>query len=69
MKSGIGIAALPTPLGDGEPDLVQVLPPVAELSRAWRLLCHPDNRRHDKVAAFFDFVETEIAALRPVLTG
>ncbi|MCB1336650.1 MAG: LysR family transcriptional regulator [Maritimibacter sp.] len=69
VKSGIGIAALPTPLGDGEPDLVQVLPPVAELSRAWRLLCHPDNRRHDKVAAFFDFVETEIAALRPVLTG
>lgn len=69
VKSGVGIAALPTPLGDGEPDLVQVLPPVAELSRAWRLLCHPDSRRLDKVAAFFEFVETQIAALRPVLTG
>lgn len=69
VKSGVGIAPLPTALGDSEPDLVQVLPPVAELSRAWRLLCHPDNRRLEKVAAFFDFVETQIAALRPVLTG
>lgn len=69
VKSGVGIGALPTPLGDGDPDLVQVLPPVAELSRAWRLLCHPDTRNLHRVDAFFKFVETEIDALRPVLTG
>jgi DNA-binding transcriptional LysR family regulator len=68
-KSGVGIAALPTALGDGEPDLVQVLPRVPALDRAWRLLCHPDARHLRRVDAFFRFVETEIAALRPVLTG
>lgn len=68
-KSGVGIAALPTPLGDGAEDLVQVLPPVPELSRAWRLLCHPDVRDLHRVDVFFDFVGTQIEALRPVLTG
>ena len=69
VKSGVGIAALPTPLGDAEPDLVQVLPPVPELNRAWRLLCHPEMRHLYRIEAFFDFVETRIAALKPVLTG
>lgn len=69
VKSGVGIAALPTPLGDGDPDLVQILPPVPELNRAWRLLCHPDVRRLYRVDAFFDFVGTQIDELRPVLTG
>ena len=34
-KSGIGVAALPTALGDAEPDLVRILGPVPELTRAW----------------------------------
>ncbi|WP_245944139.1 LysR family transcriptional regulator [Acuticoccus kandeliae] len=69
VKSGVGIAALPTPLGDGDPDLTRVLPPVPELSRAWRLLCHPDSRRLYRVRSFFDFVGTQIEELKPVLTG
>ncbi|MCX7289371.1 MAG: LysR substrate-binding domain-containing protein, partial [Rhodobacterales bacterium] len=40
-KSGVGLAALPVALGDSEPDLVRVLPVVPELTRAWRILCHP----------------------------
>lgn len=68
-KAGVGIAALPTPLGDAEPDLVQILPPVPELGRAWRLLCHPDARHLRRVDAFFEFVGTQIDALKPVLTG
>lgn len=68
-RAGVGIAALPTPLGDGEPDLVQILPPVPALARAWRLLCHPDVRHLRRVEAFFDFVEAEAGALRPILTG
>jgi len=68
-KAGVGIAALPLPLGDGESDLVQVLPPVPELSRAWRLLCHPDTRHLRRVDAFFEFVGSQIGALKPVLTG
>ena len=42
-KSGVGIAILPIALGDAELDLVRVLPPVPELTPAWRVLCHPDQ--------------------------
>ncbi len=69
VKSGVGIAALPLPLGDGEPDLVQILPPVPELTRVWRVLCHPDARYLRRVDAFFKFVGAQMDALRPVLTG
>ncbi len=68
-KSGIGVAMLPIALGDAEPDLVRVLPPVPELTRPWRVLCHPDQRHQCRVSAFFDFVQAELAALKPILTG
>lgn len=69
VKSGVGIAALPIALGDAEPDLVRVLPPVLALTRAWRLLAHPDVRHLHRVEAFFDFVGEEAANLQPVLSG
>ena len=68
-KAGVGIAALPTALGDAEADLVRVLGPIPALSRAWRLLAHPDVRDLPKVAMFFDFVASETAALKTILTG
>lgn len=68
-KSGIGLAPLPTALGDAEADLVRVLGPIPELARSWRLLAHPDVRRTARVSAFFDFIAGEIDTLKPVLTG
>lgn len=68
-KSGVGIAPLPTALGDAEPDLVRVLGPIPELTRAWRLLTSPELRTTPRVSAFFDFVLGELETLRPVLTG
>lgn len=68
-KSGVGLAPLPIALGDAESDLVRVLGPVPALTRNWRLLTHPDLRHTPRVAAFFDFITDEIAALRPILTG
>lgn len=68
-KSGIGLAPLPTAIGDNEPALVKVLGPIPELTRSWRLLTHPDLRHTPRVAAFFDFINDEIAALRPILSG
>jgi DNA-binding transcriptional LysR family regulator len=65
----VGIAPLPTALGDAEEDLVRVLGPIPELARIWRLLAHPDVRRTPRVSAFFDFIIEEIDALRPILTG
>jgi len=69
VKSGVGIAPLPTALGDAEEDLVRVLGPVPELTRIWRLLAHPDLRRTPRVSAFFDFITGELEALKPILTG
>jgi len=68
-KSGVGVAPLPTALGDEEADLVRVLGPIPELARIWRLLTSPELRRTPRVSAFFDFIGDEIEALRPILTG
>lgn len=68
-KAGVGIAALPIALGDSEPELLRILPPIPDLTRAWRLLAHPDARHLHRVDAFFRFVESEAEALRSVLTG
>jgi DNA-binding transcriptional LysR family regulator len=68
-KSGIGAAPMPTALGDSESDLVRLLDPIPELTRSWRILAHPDMRKSPGVSAFFDFVNDEIAALKPILTG
>jgi DNA-binding transcriptional LysR family regulator len=68
-KAGVGVAPLPTALGDAEPDLVRVIEPVAELTRSWRVLTTPQLRRTPRVAAFFDFVVQESDTLRPIITG
>ena len=68
-RSGVGLAPLPTALGDAEADLVRVLGPIPELQRSWRLLAHPDLRKTPRVDAFFAFVNDELPALRPILTG
>lgn len=69
VRAGLGVAPLPTTLGDAEEDLVQVLPPVAELARSWYLLSHPDLRRTPRVAAFVDHVLDDIPALKRALIG
>ena len=48
---------------------MQVIPPVADLQRSWRLLTHPDLRHTPRVAAFFAFIDDERDALRSILTG
>jgi DNA-binding transcriptional LysR family regulator len=69
VKAGIGIAPLPTTLGDAEETLVQVLPPVEQLTRAWYLLTNPDLRKTPRVAAFVDHVLENVPALRMALIG
>jgi DNA-binding transcriptional LysR family regulator len=69
VRAGLGIGALPTTIADSEETLVQVLPPVPELARAWYLLCHPELRTAPRVAAFIDFASEQIALLRKILSG
>jgi DNA-binding transcriptional LysR family regulator len=68
-RAGLGLAPLPQPIGKAEPELVEVLGPIDELTRIWRVLAAPEQRHTARVAAFFDFIVDEIEALRPVLTG
>lgn len=69
VKAGIGVAPLPTALGDAEEDLVRVLEPIPELARIWRLLTTHELRRTPRVSALFDFLVEEIETLKPILTG
>jgi DNA-binding transcriptional LysR family regulator len=69
IRSGLGLGALPTSLGNAEADLVHILGPVPELTRAWRILAHPDVRKTPRISAFFDFIASETEALKPILTG
>lgn len=69
VKAGLGIAPLPTTLGDAEEALVQVLPPVEELTRSWYLLSHPDLRKVPRIATFIDYMLDNIGALRIALIG
>lgn len=68
-KANVGLAALPTALGDAEPDLIRLFGPVPELTRIWRILTTRQLRRTPRVALFFEFMVQEIATLRPILTG
>jgi hypothetical protein len=46
-----------------------VLGPVEALARTWRVLTTAELRRTPRVAAFFDFIVSEIEALRPIFGG
>ena len=68
-RAGVGIAALPTALGDAELDLVRLLGPVPDLTRIWRILTTPALRKTARIDAFFRFVSAETDTLRRILTG
>lgn len=68
-RSGVGVAPLPTALGDAEPELVRLFGPVDALTRIWRVLTTAELRRTPRVAAFFDFMVEEVETLRPILSG
>jgi DNA-binding transcriptional LysR family regulator len=69
VKSGLGVSALPIPMAEQHEELVRLFGPVAELSRSWRLLTHPDLRRTKRISLFFDYIIEQREALRPILTG
>lgn len=68
-KAGMGVAALPMPIGDADPELERLFGPVDALTRIWRVLTPVPLRHTPRVSAFFDFIAEEIEALKPILTG
>lgn len=69
VRTGIGLATLPVHIGDAEDDLERVLDPVPELNSEVWLLTHQDLRHTPRVAAFFDFVVSEVRSLQVILGG
>jgi DNA-binding transcriptional LysR family regulator len=66
VKSGAGLALLPSHLAGLDQDLVRVIGPIPELDYPIYLLTHRDLRKIPRIAAFFDYC---VSRLRPVLTG
>jgi DNA-binding transcriptional LysR family regulator len=66
VKSGGGLALLPSPLADLDQDLVRVIGPIPEVDYPIYLLTHRDLRKIPRIASFFDYC---LSRLRPVLTG
>jgi DNA-binding transcriptional LysR family regulator len=64
VKSGAGLAPLPTVYAANDADLVNVLGSLPELNYPMYLVSHKDIRRRPRVNAFFEFCLRE---LKPVL--
>jgi DNA-binding transcriptional LysR family regulator len=67
--AGAGLAALPCYLGDSDPRLVRVRPPIAEMSTALWVLTHPDLARTARVRLFVNHVCAALGPQRPLLEG
>ena len=68
-RAGLGVALLPCYLGDPDPDLGRVAPPVPGTEVPLWLLVHPNLRRVARVRAVLDTMAAELAARRELLEG
>lgn len=68
--AGVGLAALPCYLGDGDPRLVRARPePIAELATALWVLTHQDLRRTARVRAVIQLLSERLGGERDLLEG
>lgn len=68
-RAGIGLAALPCFVGDGDPGLVRATDPVPEIENELWLLTHPDLRRTARIRALLDFLAEALQRDRDLLEG
>ena len=68
-RAGMGLAALPCFMGDGEPVLRRVRDPIPELETGLWALTHRDLRQTARIRAFLDAVAETATDLRPLLEG
>ena len=61
VRAGLGVAVLPSYLGDRKPDLVRIDEPDPSIVWDLWLLAHPDVRRSARVHAFFEFASQHIS--------
>lgn len=68
-RHGSGLAALPCFLGDPDPGLERVIPPLPELTVGLWLLTHRDLRRVARIRALLDFLHGALAAQHALFAG
>lgn len=68
-KAGLGVVTLPCFLGDAEPNLQRVRPPLSVLASALWLLTHKDLRHVARVRAVLDYMAAALSEKRPLLEG
>jgi DNA-binding transcriptional LysR family regulator len=69
VAGGIGLALLPSYVGDTVPGLARLTPTLPDLDGELWLLTHPDLRNTARVRAFLDFCAAEMTKRRQVLEG
>jgi len=69
IRSGLGIAVLPCVVADGEPDLIQCVPPRDDHGRSMWLVTHERVRRSPRVRAVIDFLYNRISRRMRELEG
>jgi DNA-binding transcriptional LysR family regulator len=69
VRAGIGLAALPCFLGDGDAALARVVGPIPQLARELWLVTHDDLRRTARIEAFFAMMAAAIKEDRPLIEG
>lgn len=68
-RAGLGVAPLPCYLGDGDPELQRLGPPIAEMGSGLWLITHPDLRRVARIRAFLDFAALYLGQRRQLFAG
>ena len=68
-RAGLGVAPLPCYLGDTDPMLERVTPPLPEMVASLWLITHPDLRRVARIRAFLDFAAAALRPHRPAFEG
>ena len=68
-RTGLCIAALPCIVGDEDPELIPLMPPVQAMETSLWVCTHARLRKAARVRAFLDFLYDAIIAERPRLSG
>lgn len=68
-RAGMGAAALPCYLGDADPSLRRLHPPLKDMEVSLWLLTHPDLRRVARIRTVLDFVAGHLGEQRALIEG
>jgi DNA-binding transcriptional LysR family regulator len=68
-RSGIGLAALPSTIGDTDNELIRVLGPIPNLRTKFYLLMHEDMKDTPRVRTLFDYFVDHVQDVQQILSG